>query len=172
MNSRRLPICVLLATMSGLAIGYARAAEGPSPCSSNPAARQLDYWLGDWSVDSGRGRSDVHLSLDKCELVESWASNTSDHRGENTIAYNAEEKVWYGLFVDNHGRAHMLSGTVSDGSMDFQGPGQDENGAAVLKRVRVVRVNPQTVDQIWEKSADHGTTWTTDFKMEYLRKTP
>ena len=141
-------------------------------CASNAAARQLDYWLGNWSVDSGRGRSDVHLSLDKCEVIESWASNTSDHRGENTLAYNSEAKVWYGLFVDNHGRAHMLSGSVSDGAAEFQGAGQDENGAAVLKRVRVVRVNPRTLDQIWEKSADKGATWTTDFKMEYLRKAP
>lgn len=171
-NSRRLAMCVLLGALWNLATVYGSAADGPASCSSNPAARQLDYWLGDWSVDSGRGRSQVHLSLDKCELVESWSSNISDHRGENTIAYNSEKKVWYGLFVDNHGRAHMFSGKVSDGSAEFQGPGQDENDAPGLKRVRVVRVNPRTVDQIWEKSADNGATWTTDFKMEYLRKTP
>lgn len=172
MNIRRVAVCVLLATAWDVGVLCGRAADGPVPCASDPAARQLDYWLGDWSVDSGRGRSDVHLSLDKCQVVESWASNTSDHRGENTIAYNSEEKIWYGLFVDNHGRAHMLSGTVGNGSAAFQGLGRDENGATVLKRVRVVRVNPQTVDQIWEKSGDQGTTWTTDFKMEYLRKTP
>ena len=172
MNSRRLAICVLLAAAWDASAAYGRAADGPSPCMSNPAARQLDYWLGDWSVDDGRGRSDVHLSLDKCQMVETWASNTTDHRGENTIAYNSEENIWYGLFVDNHGRAHMFSGTVSNGSAEFQGPGRNENGAAVLKRVRVVRVNAQRVDQIWEKSADKGASWTTDFKMEYLRKTP
>ena len=172
MNSRGLAFCALLTATWNLAVVNGQAAEGPAPCKSNPAARQLDYWLGDWSVDSGRGRSDVHLSLDKCEVVESWASNTSDHRGENTIAYNSEEKIWYGLFVDNHGRAHMFSGKVGNGAAEFQGPGRDENGAAVAKRVRVVRVNPQTVDQVWEKSADNGATWTTDFKMEYLRKTP
>lgn len=171
-NSCQLAICILLGAVWNLSAVYGRAADSSASCTSNPAARQLDYWLGDWSVDSGRGRSDVHLSLDKCELVESWASNISDHRGENTIAYNSEERVWYGLFVDNHGRAHMFTGKASDGSAEFQGPGQDENGARVLKRVRVVRLNPQTVDQIWEKSADNGATWTTDFKMEYLRKTP
>jgi hypothetical protein len=148
------------------------AAEVPTPCASDPVVHRFDFWLGDWSVDAGRGRSDVHLSLDQCEVVESWASNTSDHRGENTIAYNSEEKIWYGLFVDNRGRAHMFRGTVSEGSADFQGPGRDERGAAVLKRVRVVRVSSRTVDQIWEESADHGATWVADFKMEYLRKTP
>jgi hypothetical protein len=66
----------------------------------------------------------------------------------------------------------MFSGTVADGSAEFQGPGRGANGTAVLKRVRVVRVNPQTVDQIWENSENNGATWTMDFKMEYLRKTP
>jgi len=171
MLSPRVLFYLMLAAACPAGAAYASAASAPLPCASNPA-RQLDFWLGTWSVDSGRGRSDVQLSLDKCQLVESWASNTSDHRGQNTIAYNSEDKVWYGLFVDNPGRAHMLSGTVSDGSAEFQGPGRDEDGMSVLKRVRIVRVNPQTVDQIWEKSTDNGATWTTDFKMEYLRKAP
>lgn len=172
MFSQRLALSLLLAGGWALSCARAGAAEGPTPCASNPALHQLDYWLGKWSVDSGRGRSDVHLSLDKCEVVEAWASNATDHRGENTLVYNSEEKTWYGLFVDNRGRAHMFTGTVTDGSAQFQGPGLDENGKTVMKRVRVVRVNPQTVDQLWEKSADNGVTWATDFKMEYLRKTP
>ena len=173
MRSRDVVLCALLTTSACVFSSLrAAAAEDATPCASNAAARQLDYWLGDWTVDSGRGRSTVHLSLDKCEVVESWASNTSDHRGENTLAYNSEEKTWHGLFVDNHGRAHMLSGNVAAGGAALKGPGRDENGAAILKQVKVVRVNPDTVEQIWEKSVDGGATWTTDFKMEYLRKKP
>lgn len=150
----------------------ALAAEGPAACAVNPAARQLDFWLGDWSVNSGRGRSTVHLSLDKCELTESWASNVTDHRGENTLAYNPEDRTWYGLFVDNHGRVHSMGGTATDGAAQLQGPARDENNTAVLKRVRVVRIDANNVQQIWEKSADNGATWTTDFKMEYIRIRP
>lgn len=172
MGSQRFAATLLFACGCALSCLCGNAAEGPIPCATNPVAHQLDFWLGNWSVDAGRGRSDVHLSLDNCEVVESWASNTTDHRGENTIAYNSEEKTWYGLFVDNRGRAHIFSGTVADGSAEFRSPGRDENGTTVLKRVRVVRVNPRTVDQIWEKSADNGATWAPDFKMEYLRKAP
>jgi hypothetical protein len=39
-----------------------------------------------------------------------------------------------------------------------------------VKRVRVVRVNADNVEQIWEKSSDHGASWVIDFKMEYVRK--
>ena len=163
---------LLAGAMCSLA-GTAFPAMGEAPsCANTPAARQLDFWLGDWSVDSGRGRSTVHLSLDKCLLIESWASNTSDHRGENELVYNAEENAWYGLFADNHGRAHLFTGSAGPSEGELHGPGRDENGAAVLKRVRIVHVGPDTVDQIWEKSADKGATWSTEFKMEYLRKKP
>jgi hypothetical protein len=36
----------------------------------------------------------------------------------------------------------------------------------------VARLNADNVEQIWEKSTDGGVTWTTDFKMEYVRRKP
>jgi hypothetical protein len=172
----RVPLFVLAGVFSVFAAVPAMAADGAAPCTASTDARQLDYWLGDWAVASpglaGKGHSSVHLSLDKCLVTESWGSDTSNHDGENTLAYNAEDKSWYGLFVDNHGRVHMMKGTVTPGSAELQGPAQDENGRAVLKKVRIVRVNTDTVEQIWEKSVDNGSSWTTDFKMEYLRRKP
>ena len=166
---------VFFLALSGLILSFAAlpaTAADPAPCAANTAARQLDYWLGDWSVDSGRGRSTVHLSLDKCLLIESWASNTSGHSGENVIALSSEEKTWFGLFVDNRGRVHSMSGAVAPGAAEFRGPGRDDNDSPILKRVRIIQVNPDTVDQIWEKSANKGAQWTTEFKMEYIRKKP
>ncbi|MFZ0746618.1 MAG: hypothetical protein WAM85_19580 [Terracidiphilus sp.] len=150
------------------------AAEAAATCATNPDARQLDFWLGDWSVASpgmaGKGHSIVYLSLDKCLLIETWGSDTSNHNGENALAYNNEDKRWYGLFVDNKGRVHMMKGSVAPGVAEFQGPGRDEKGAEVLKRVRVVRVDPDHVEQIWEKSVNRGASWATEFKMEYVRR--
>src|SRR5579863_39805 len=84
------------------------SASGPSPCASNPEARQLDFWLGDWSVGTKQapntGHSQVSLALDKCLVTESWGSDTSNHQGENAIAYSPDDKTWHGLFVDNRGR--------------------------------------------------------------------
>ena len=140
----------------------------------NPAARELDYWLGDWAVASpgslDKGHSRVYASLDKCLVVESWGSDTTDHKGENVLAYSAEDQTWYGLFVDNRGRVHALS-DVTPGSAEFRGP-CDADGKAILKRVRVVRVNADSVEQIWEKSLDSGASWATEFRMGYSRKRP
>ena len=150
------------------------AASGPSPCAANSEARQLDYWLGDWSVGTpeapNTGHSKVSISLDKCLLTESWGSDTSNHQGENALAYNPEDKTWYGLFVDNRGRVHALKGVVTAGSAEFQGPSRDANGKVVLNKVKVVRVKHDSVEQIWQKSSDNGASWTTDVQMQYLRK--
>jgi hypothetical protein len=40
----------------------------------------------------------------------------------------------------------------------------------IVNRVRIVRIGPDKVEQIWEKSSDHGATWTTEFRGEYSRK--
>jgi hypothetical protein len=150
------------------------AASGPSPCAANPEARQLDYWLGDWSVGTtsapNTGHGKVFLSLDKCLLTESWGSDTTNHQGENSMAYNPEDKTWYGLFVDNRGRVHALKGAVTPGSAEFTGPSRDENGKVVLNKVKVVRVNQDNVEQIWQKSSNNGASWTTDVRMQYSRK--
>ena len=174
MDIKRVPLFVLAGLFSVVAAVPALTAADASPCVASADARQLDYWLGDWSVASpgmaGKGHSTVHLSLDKCLLTESWGSDTSNHDGENTLAYNPEDKSWYGLFVDNHGRVHMMKGSVTPGAAELAGPALDGNGEAVMKKVRIVRVNADTVEQIWEKSVDKGASWTTDFKMVYVRK--
>lgn len=151
------------------------AAGGSGACSSNVEARQLDYWLGSWTVaypgDSGHGSSRVHLSLDKCLLVESWDSGTG-LKGENTFAYDPEEKAWHGLYADNHGRVHVFEGTVKPGYAEFAGPGHGPQGEKVLNRVKVVRVSLNKVEQTWEKSADNGATWKLEFRGDYSRQSP
>ena len=176
MSIKRAPLVFLVCAFSILATVPAMAADEAASCGVSADARQLDYWLGDWGVASpgmaGKGHSTVHLSLDKCLVIESWGSDTSAHEGENFLAYNGEDKAWYGLLVDNHGRVHMMKGSVAPGTAEFQGPARDKSGSEVLKKVRVARLNADNVEQIWEKSTDGGVTWTTDFKMEYVRRKP
>jgi hypothetical protein len=40
----------------------------------------------------------------------------------------------------------------------------------IVNRVRIVRIGPDKVEQIWEKSSDLGATWTTEFRGGYSRK--
>ncbi len=143
-------------------------------CSANRESRKLDYWLGNWTVTapdgSGSGKSEVYLSLDKCMLVERWDGGRG-HIGENVFAYSADDKNWYGMFVDNEGRVHIFTaGRVAHRTAEFQGPSRGPNGEPVLNRVRIVRVSPNKVEQIWEKSSDKGVSWQTAFRGEYSRR--
>jgi hypothetical protein len=144
------------------------------PCSTNPESRALDFWLGDWNIagpgSSPTAKSSVTAVLDKCIIVETWDGGRG-HTGENWFGYNADDKSWHGMFADNQGRVHVfVNGKASSGSAEFSGPSQGTDGVTVVNRVRIVRIGPDKVEQVWEKSSDSGTTWTTEFRGEYSRR--
>ena len=149
------------------------AAANSGPCATDPQSRQLDFWLGNWTVTAPGGSSTasskVSLALNQCLVVENWDGGRG-HSGENTFAYSSEEKTWYGMFADNTGRVHVLSdGKVASGIAEFQGTSHGPKGETVLNKVTVVRIDGNRVEQKWLKSTDNGTTWKTEFRGEYTR---
>jgi hypothetical protein len=152
----------------------ASAVNGPGTCAANPESRQLDFWVGDWTISSPgaspSATSTVSLSLDSCVITESWDGGKG-HRGANIFAYSYGDQGWRGLFVDNEGRAHaFVNGKISAGTAEFLGPNRGPNGEEVLNRIRVVRLSADRVEQTWDKSTDKGATWTPVFRLEYSRK--
>jgi hypothetical protein len=158
-----------------LVASSAVAAVDSGSCSANSQSRQLDFWLGDWTVTypgmPGSAASKVDLELDQCLLVERWDGGKG-HKGENFFAYSADDKTWHGMFADNQCRVHIFEGKVAGGSAEFTGPSRGSNGETVLNRIKVVRVDANKVQQSWEKSTDNGATWTMEFNGEYSRKNP
>ena len=150
----------------------ALAAEAQS-CSAMFLSRALDFWLGNWTVSYPGGpkgsASKVALQLDKCLVVEHWG-DSNGHRGENVFAYGRDDHTWHGLFADNRGRLHVfVEGTVAAGTAEFIGPSRGGDGGAVLNRLRVIRVDANTLKQTWDKSVDGGHTWKPDFALNYRR---
>lgn len=146
------------------------------PCSANSTSRQLDYWLGDWTISfpgvSGSSTSRVSLLLDKCLFVENWDDGRG-HSGQNMFAFSQDDKAWYGMFADNEGRVHVFTGgEVSTGVAHFEGYSGAAHEAKVLNRVKIVRLAIDKIEQTWEKSSDEGHTWKTVFRGEYSRATP
>ena len=167
---------LLLVVIGGafvLAAPCALAAADSRSCSTNSEDRQLDFFLGDWTVTypgmTGNATSNVSLSLDKCLFTESWDGGKG-HSGKNMFAYSSDDKAWHGMFTDNQGRVHVFEGKIGLGSAEFTGPSRGPNGQKVLNRIKVVRINPNKVEQSWEKSTDNGVTWTKEFSGEYSRK--
>ena len=107
---RRLSLLLLAVTGVWLASAtQAFAAEGSGSCTADSEVRQLDYWLGHWTMKSDGGSSTsskVTLSLDKCMFIEHW-ENGKGHVTEKMFAYSPEDKNWGGMFADNEGRMHV-----------------------------------------------------------------
>ena len=163
--------CFLSLAVLGIAFSVSAFAADGKSCSANEETRQLDFWLGAWTVSGpgGSGTSEVTLALDKCLFVESW-NGARSHSGKNFLGYSPDDKKWYGLFADNEGRVHIFtSGRVAAGAAEFDGPSSGPNGNAVLNRVRIVRTAPGNVEQIWQKSTDSGSSWNTVYRGEYSR---
>jgi hypothetical protein len=174
-GSKVLLLLVGLWILSGLTV-HAFAAGAPEACATSSEGRQLDFWLGDWSIaapgGSGSSSSKVYLTLDRCLLVEKWDGGRG-HSGENMFAYSADERSWRGMFADNMGRVHVFSeGRVAAGVAEFNGTNRGPTGETVLDKVRVVRIAPNKVEQTWQKSMDNGATWMTVFRAEYTRANP
>jgi hypothetical protein len=168
-----LMVLVGLASALGLVLPPAVSAADLGACAASAQSRQLYYWLGDWVVSySGAPRgssSKVHLALDKCLFVENWQDGNG-HKGENFLAFGADDQSWRALFADNRGRLHIFTeGKVAGGSAEFLGPSRGPNGESILNRLKLVRVNKNSLEQTWEKSADGGLTWTSDFMLAYSR---
>ncbi len=146
-------------------------ADDAKPCAG--AHRQMDYWLGEWSVSYDgvvKGSSKVELSLDQCLIVETWVG-ARNHTGKSMFAYSSDDDRWYGMFADNEGRVHVFTeGKVSGGNAEFQGTSRGPKGEVVLNRVKFVRMADGKVAQAWEKSSDDGATWSLVYRAEYLRK--
>jgi len=169
---RRILVVVVIGGSFSLAMP-SRALADTESCSANSESRQLDFWLGDWTVTypgmPGSANSIVSLTLDKCLFTEMWDGGKG-HSGENLFAYSSDDKDWHGMFADNQGRVHVFEGKVANGSAEFTGLSRGPDRKEVLNRIRVVRLGENKVEQSWEKSNDRGGTWTMEFKGEYSRK--
>ena len=146
------------------------ASVAATPPAADAESRQLDFWVGNWTVgapnSAPNAMSVVHHELDKCLLIESWDGGRG-HKGENIFAYSADDKSWHGMFTDNRGRVHVLTGKeIKPGLVEFTGI----SGADQMDRVRVTKISDEKVVESWDKSIDHGATWKTEFRGEYSRK--
>jgi hypothetical protein len=159
-----------------LPANHVLAQAGPGACAGNSAARELDFWVGEWSIAppgaaAGDAASTVSLELDQCLVVESWRGG-KDHTGKNIFGFSQEDKTWHGMFADNDGRVHLFEGTVAAGAADFRGSSRGRNGEAELHRLRIFRLpqDKDKVEQVWEKSSDNGATWAKVFDGVYSRR--
>jgi len=116
-----LPSLLLQSLASMMAIAPTPAA---APCSA-AESRQMDFWLGEWSVDwrrstgeHGRARNSVTREADGCVIAERFEDPSTGLRGIGIYSYFPLAHKWTQTWMDNSGITINGSGGPSASTPD------------------------------------------------------
>lgn len=168
--------------MSALFLATALLASAPaaaprlessvSPCVDE-AARQFDFFIGDWTVTmtgdaDPLARATVTQVADGCALLET----VTPVKGVSAAAlftYDAEATLWRMRQISGDGAILEVQGGLQNGQMVLEG---DETGTVKHELVRVTFAsNGKTIRESAVKSPD-GRTWSDWFARDFRRAPP
>lgn len=148
--------------------------SGCQPGGLTPESRQLDFWLGEWTVTSKNGlelgTSTVATDLSGC-LVEERFATAKGYEAVAFAYFDFWEQRWFRTLIDSEGERVELSGGLVDGAMVLSGSegGPAASGSSLELRVTLEAVDADHVRQTWEVSEDDGATWRRAIELLYTR---
>jgi len=136
--------------------------------------RQMDFWLGEWNVkwERGEGTNSVRRTLDGKVIQENFLGNwdgKQPYNGKSFSIYVASEKKWKQTWVDNQGGYVDLTGNA-EGSSFILMHEQNSSGQKILQRMLFTNIRRNSFTWEWQLSRNDGTTWQTQWTIEYTRK--
>jgi hypothetical protein len=148
-------------------------AAPPLPATAQlDAARQFDFWLGEWDLTwggGGRGTASVYLDLDDKVVVASLDARPSrDYQAIGHAVYDRVDGCWKHTWVDSDGSYLDFAGGFEDGVMDLRRDALADDGFA-LYRVRWFDIARNTLRWAYERSGDGGATWDVLWEIGYRR---
>jgi hypothetical protein len=157
----------------------ANAQKGKLPCS-NPVYRQFDFWIGDWEAfgpDGVKaGDSKISVILDSCIIFEEWTGASIQqglrYAGKSFNTYNATTKQWQQTWVDNAGGTNeYLQGKFENNQIIYYStPFKLSKDTLAIRKMTFTNVSANKLRQHGEISKDNGSTWATEYDLEYRRK--
>lgn len=139
-------------------------------CELNPPFRQLDFWLGSWTVSSASGPelgiSEVTADLNGC-LIEENFETPKGYRNRSFIFFDFDQDTWFRTFGDENGEHVELSGGFENGALVLTGTDVARDGREVSLKVTIAPQPDGAVLQAWELSHDGGASWKRDLTLEY-----
>ena len=149
------------------------------PCS-RPEFRQFDFWIGDWEVFGINGRkagdSKISLILDSCIILEEWTSANMmqgvRYAGKSFNTWNARSQQWQQTWVDNVGGSTAYTqGKFDNKKIVFHtDPFPFLKDTLATRKLTFFDLGPDKVRQLGEITKDKGSTWVTEYDLEYRRK--
>ena len=146
------------------------------PCATDTMYRQFDFWIGDWDVYGLNGKkagdSRIELILDSCVILENWTSANAGYAGKSFNTFNATSGQWQQTWVDNRGGSvEFLEGKLEGSKMAFRTkPFPFSKDTVSVRKLTFYNLSSDKVRQHGEITKDGGTTWKTEYDLEYRRK--
>jgi len=147
--------------------------ENPTCFCCTEAHKQFDFRIGTSQVfdttGTPVGENTIVPLQDHCILQENWESKNST--GSSYNYYNATDKSWNQLWVDNRGNPLVLKGNWMEGKMIMR-------DAAATNAQNIISYNQITweqqtdgsVSQTWEVFGEQGQRLSLLFKGIYRKK--
>jgi hypothetical protein len=151
------------------------AVHAEPPTLQLDAARQFDFWLGEWDCtwdDGDRRRvatNSVYLDLGGKVVVENFDGRPSlDFQGLSFSVYDRGAGCWKQTWVDSEGSYLDFAGGFENGVMELRRNGEVDGAPAVF-RMRWENIERDSLDWSWQRSDDGGDTWVSLWEIEYTR---
>ena len=145
-----------------ITLNFAQNKEDSSCACCTEAHEAFDFWVGDWTVFDANGKilgtNSIHKEYGNCVLKEQWNSS-GNTRGTSYNYYNAKEKSWNQVWIDNSGFSLELKGTYDTNKMVLI--------STLLKGEKENYYHRIT----WQKNEDDSVTQTWDLLSEKQEKT-
>ncbi|MFN0184787.1 MAG: hypothetical protein ACKVQR_13315 [Aquabacterium sp.] len=151
----------------------------PAACSG-PAFRQLDFWLGHWSVrwdaspglPAGSGTNTVTSAYGGCVVQEAFngGASTGGLVGHSVSVYHAPVQRWRQTWVDNQGGYFALVGGPEGDRFVLVSSRLKEGTPA--QRMVFEAITERSLTWRWQVTPDAGATWSDRWVIYYSRVQP
>jgi hypothetical protein len=173
-----------LATLSAVALllvaanvcAAQTAAPAAAPCMDaqlHPEYRQLDFWVGEWTVYKDKEKlSDVKVEkvLKDCALAETWTASGHGNDGLGLSTYNPLNKKWEYFWVADRGYTSHFTGQLLKDEMQFVIEQPTPDGKIKLRHWSLIKLPDGGVRELSVGSLDNGQHWTTEYDFVWVKK--
>lgn len=144
-----------------------------SVTSASPES-DLNFWLGNWEMDSHQPQPDGSV-----KFAKGAATNTIDRiqegkvihekfkmpgfTGESWSVYNPNDKTWRQTWIDNSGAYLVLEGGKVGEEFIL-----NQTYPAQPMRMRFTKITPTSFTWLWERKVE--SEWTLAWQLDYRRK--
>ena len=165
------PTRVLMQSVAFSLIAVCAGSQAPTvvesrPCKDAPEFRGMDFWVGDWEVETAQGKpagkSKIELVLDGCIVLENWTGQNG-YAGKSFNLFHRDSSKWEQLWA-------RYEGDAKEGNIYYRTESVGPDGTKTLSRMTFFPKGPDQVRQLGEKSTDGGATWTIEYDLLYKRK--